>query len=290
MKKLSFLIYKILKLLDNIFLKIFRRSFLLYFNNFFNEDFYNSIKINNKETKFFVPNDIIKWRLDSLFSKEPETLEWIDSFESNKGEDIIFWDIGANIGLYSIYAAQKHKNIIIYSFEPSTSNLRVLSRNISINELQNKIIINQFPLLDKEFSFFEMNEPEFIEGWAMNTYGEALDYKGEKFVAKQKYRIFGASVDYLIEKNILKIPNYIKIDVDGTEDKILSGGLKFLGQKNVKSISIELNEEYISQYQNVFKILTKLNFNLKHKKHADMFDINNKFSKLYNFVFDKHVN
>ena len=57
-----------------------------------------------------------------------------------------------------------------------------------------------------------------------------------------------------------------------------------------KSISIELNEEYISQYQNVFKILTKLNFNLKHKKHADMFDINNKFSKLYNFVFDKHVN
>tara|TARA_B100000963_G_scaffold361096_1_gene394822 strand:- start:5418 stop:6290 length:873 start_codon:yes stop_codon:yes gene_type:complete len=290
MKKLSFLIYKILKLLDNMFLKVFRRSFLLYFNNFFNEDFYNSIKINNKETKFFAPNDIIKWRLDSLFSKEPETLEWIDSFESNKGEDIIFWDIGANIGLYSIYAAQKHKNIIIYSFEPSTSNLRVLSRNISINELQNKIIINQFPLLDKEFSFFEMNEPEFIEGWAMNTYGEALDYKGEKFVTKQKYRIFGASIDYLIEKNILKIPNYIKIDVDGAEDKILSGGLKFLGQKNVKSISIELNEEYISQYQNVFKILTKLNFNLKHKKHADMFDINNKFSKLYNFVFDKHDN
>ena len=149
MKKLSFLIYKILKLLDNMFLKVFRRSFLLYFNNFFNEDFYNSIKINNKETKFFVPNDIIKWRLDSLFSKEPETLEWIDSFESNKGEDIIFWDIGANIGLYSIYAAQKHKNIIIYSFEPSTSNLRVLSRNISINELQNKIIINQFPYLIK---------------------------------------------------------------------------------------------------------------------------------------------
>ena len=52
MKKLSFLIYKILKLLDNMFLKVFRRSFLLYFNNFFNEDFYNSIKINNKETKF----------------------------------------------------------------------------------------------------------------------------------------------------------------------------------------------------------------------------------------------
>ena len=199
------------------------------------------------------------------------------------------WDIGANIGLYSICRPET-QNIIIYSFEPSTSNLRVLSRNISINELQNKIIINQFPLLDKEFSFFEMNEPEFIEGWAMNTYGEAIDYKGEKFVTKQKYRIFGASVDYLIEKNILKIPNYIKIDVDGAEDKILSGGLKFLGQKNVKSISIEINEEYISQYQNVFKILTKLNFNLKHKKHADMFDINNKFSKLYNFVFDKHVN
>ena len=55
-----------------------------------------------------------------------------------------FWDIGSNIGLYSIYAKIKHENIEIHSFEPSSSNLRVLSRNISINDLENKIKINHF--------------------------------------------------------------------------------------------------------------------------------------------------
>ena len=52
-----------------------------------------------------------------------------------------------------------------------------------------------------------------------------------KICDKTNTEFFGASVDYLIEKNILKIPNYIKIDVDGAEDKILSGGLKFLVKK-----------------------------------------------------------
>ena len=51
----------------------------------------------------------------------------------------LFIDIGANIGLYSIYAAIKHSNSEVISFEPSTSNLRVLSRNISINKLEEKI-------------------------------------------------------------------------------------------------------------------------------------------------------
>ena len=72
-----------------------------------------------------------------LFSqKEPETLEWIDNFDSNG--KTIFWDIGANIGLYSIYAATKFDSLDIFAFEPSTSNLRVLSRNISLNNFEKK--------------------------------------------------------------------------------------------------------------------------------------------------------
>ncbi len=47
------------------------------------------------------PNPICKYRVNTFSSKEPETLDWIDSFNS----DDVFWDIGANIGIYSIYAA-----------------------------------------------------------------------------------------------------------------------------------------------------------------------------------------
>ena len=224
-------------------------------------------------------------RVQTLFSKEPETIEWIDNFNSQ--EDIIFWDIGANIGLYSLYAAQKHKNIIIISFEPSTSNLRVLSRNISINKLYNKIAINQFPLNEKKNSYVAMNEPEFLEGWAMNAYGDPIDYEGKTFEAKQKYNLFGTNIDFLLDNKILEIPNYIKIDVDGIEHKILKGAEKYLNHQNIRSISVELNENYTSQFNEVTKILSNNNFVVKHKKHAKIYDNDKKFSSLFNYVFEK---
>ena len=68
-----------------------------------------------KEIKFFIPNTVTEWRVDTLLSKEPETIKWIDEFD---GEKKIFWDIGANVGIYSIYAVVKHQNIEVVSFEP----------------------------------------------------------------------------------------------------------------------------------------------------------------------------
>lgn len=58
---------------------------------------------NRVEYIFSCPNDVTRWKAETYFTKEPETIEWIDTF--NEGD--IFFDIGANIGLYSIYAAKK---------------------------------------------------------------------------------------------------------------------------------------------------------------------------------------
>jgi len=285
MRKISYLIYKVLKFFDDIIFFLLKKNFLIYFSDFFNNDFYQFKNINNKKTFFFAPNPIIKWRIQTLFSKEPETIEWIDNFKDE--DNITFWDIGANIGLYSLYAAQKHKQIKVVSFEPSTSNLRVLSRNISINNLHDKITINQFPLNDKENIHVSMNEPEFIEGWAMNAYGEPIDYEGKIFKAKQRYKLFGTTIDFLLDNKILEIPNYIKIDVDGIEHKIIKGAEKYLKHKNIKSISIELNENYTSQFNEVTKILSKNDFVIKHKKHAKIYDNDKRFSNLFNYVFEK---
>ena len=90
----------------------------------------------NNNIKFFIPSPIISWRVDTFYSKEPETLEWINSFEK---KNIVFWDIGANIGLYSIYNSLKNPSSTTISFEPSTSNLRTLSRNISLNNLEKRL-------------------------------------------------------------------------------------------------------------------------------------------------------
>tara|TARA_B100000963_G_scaffold60448_1_gene48378 strand:- start:47922 stop:48785 length:864 start_codon:yes stop_codon:yes gene_type:complete len=285
-KKISFIIFKIIYFLSFLLEKIFKRNFLDYFKEFLEEKSYKIISINNKKIVFFTPNSITKWRVKTFFTKEPETLEWVDGFDDN--EKIVFWDVGANIGLYSIYAALKFNNIDITAFEPSTSNLRILSRNISENNLSDKIKINQLPLTDKNNKFLEMQESEFIEGYSMNTFGENLDFEGNSFVSKNKYKILGTSMDYLIENKILEIPNYIKIDVDGIEHLILKGGRTFLKDKRIKSVQVEMNEIFKDQYEEVMNIMKISNFRLKHKEHNDEMEKSSKFNKIYNFVFLKN--
>ena len=91
------------KYIKIIFNFILSKNIFLIIRQIIENNSYIELIINNKETSFFCPNELSKWRVETLYTKEPETLEWIDEFEQNK--EIIFWDIGANIGLYSIYAA-----------------------------------------------------------------------------------------------------------------------------------------------------------------------------------------
>jgi tRNA1(Val) A37 N6-methylase TrmN6 len=74
------------------------------------------------------------WRKETFDTKEPETIEWIDSFE----KETVFWDIGANVGVYSLYAAL-HPSVKVLSFETAASNFYILNKNIEINNLANQI-------------------------------------------------------------------------------------------------------------------------------------------------------
>ncbi len=284
-KKISFLIYKIFYFFDQIFYKITRRSILLWFKEFINLDSYIKISILNKKVSFFVPNQLTQYRVDTFFSKEPETIEWIDNFKIE--EKIIFWDIGSNIGLYSIYAALKHKNIEIFSFEPSSSNLRVLSRNISINNLQNRININQFPLTNKDKGFQLMMESDFREGGALHSFGKNINFEGVGMNIQNNYKIYGFSINYLINNLNFQVPNYIKIDVDGLEHFILEEASKALENKNLKGLLIEINENYTEQLDHVKKIMKKFNFALIKKEQSKQIKISEPFKNSFNYIFSR---
>jgi hypothetical protein len=131
-----------------------------------------------------------------------------------------------------------------------------------------------------------MKEDSFEEGSALNTFGENYDYNGNIFSSNHQYKIFGTSINYLLDNSILKIPNYIKIDVDGIEHLILQGGNKYLNSSLIKSISIELNENFLKQIDDVHKILKENKFFFKHKKRNNAF-YGEKFNKIYNYVFTK---
>jgi len=178
-KYISKIIYFFLNVINLIFKIIFKRDILVWIKFYIEQDAYKKVKLKTgKELVFFSPNFLVDILIRDFYSKEPETLQWIESFK--KKEKIIFWDIGSNIGLYSIYAAVNFENIEVVSFEPSTSNLRILSRNISINNLENKIKIFQLPLGVLKNKFLNFNERKFNEGESHNSLDKNIDFEGKK--------------------------------------------------------------------------------------------------------------
>ncbi len=60
-KKLLYICFSLHVFFDNIFKIITKRSILIWFNDFIQERSYKSIKILDKEIKFFVPNQLLEW-------------------------------------------------------------------------------------------------------------------------------------------------------------------------------------------------------------------------------------
>ena len=83
---------------------------------------------------------------------------------------------------------------------------------------------------------------------------------------------------------MLDIPNYIKIDVDGIEHLILQGGNNFFKNKNIKSVIVEINENFKKQYENIIKFMSKNNFELLKKARNEEF-YGPKHSGTFNYIF-----
>jgi FkbM family methyltransferase len=288
LKKFSFIIFKILKFFNQIFYFLTRRSFLEWLMYFLSNDSYIQKQIKNKHIKFYAPNNLISWRVRTIFDKEPDTIEWIEKFNKKDDNNFIFWDIGANIGLYSLYCSCVHgKKSKIYAFEPSTSNLRVLSRNIYINNLQENIFINQLPLSNKPNIFLPMKENDFQEGVSLNTFGENFNFEGDEYIAKNEYSILGTSIDYMVEKNIMDVPDYIKIDVDGIEHLILEGGKQTLKNLKIKSILIEVNDNFLEQKNRVSKLMSECGVQLIKKSTEKNIPVTKEFSNTFNYIYER---
>lgn len=287
-KYFSLIIYSFLNLINYSLKKIFKKNILVWIKFYIERDSYEKVKLSSgKNLKFFVPNYLTNLLVKEFYTKEPETINWIDNFDKTK--KITFWDIGSNIGLYSIYAASTIKDISVVSFEPSTSNLRILSRNISINELGEKIKIFQLPLGEKENKFLNFYERKFNEGDSHNSLDENIDFEGKKINKINSYNIFSTNINKIIEDKILDVPNYIKIDVDGIEHLILKGGDKLLNNLKVSEIQIEINENFKEQMNTVMKIMRENKFKFKEKKRNEEsgYYNNDKYSKFYNYYFTR---
>ena len=181
-------------------------------------------------------------RCIKLFSKEPGTFAWITT-EVQRGQ--VVYDIGANIGVYTILAArQAGPNGKVYAFEPHAANFTRLIDNVIRNNLQD-VVVPCSVALDAEAGFSHFNYDSANAGTSNSQFsadsGAAMQPHGSE-IAELKY---ATTIDQLMESGRIASPHHIKIDVDGNEHRILQGMARLLGSSAAPlTIQVELNEPH----------------------------------------------
>ena len=189
----------------------------------------------------------------SFYTKEPETVNWIKSFD----KESIFFDIGANIGIYSLFAAKlNHKTI---SFEPESHNFVALNININDNNFEKKII--SYPIsLDEKMMISQLNILKFRFGGSGHSFERKINSQGKNFESSHVQGSISITLDKFCEEKKI-FPDHVKIDVDGNELRVINGMKGLLSSKKIKSILIELDRTF-SEHKEVIKILKSFDYKL----------------------------
>lgn len=182
-----------------------------------------------------------------LNSQEPETRTWIQNHV--KPDDVV-WDIGANIGLYSLYAA-KLRSATIYAFEPNAGTYNVLTQNIMLNNCGDNIYPLQIALSNKEglADFYLWRKGA---GHALSAIGKPENVFGS-FKPAGKYKCLEVRSDTVGSWPGVRHPDHIKIDVDGHELEILRGARNILD--GVKSVCIEWEPNTDTENQKIKQLI-----------------------------------
>tara|TARA_B100000029_G_scaffold442550_1_gene461034 strand:+ start:444 stop:1211 length:768 start_codon:yes stop_codon:yes gene_type:complete len=180
---------------------------------------------------------------------EEETFEWIRKFVNAKD---VFLDVGANIGVFSLYAALTEETRII-SLEPSAETFATLNANIRLNNLNNQIEAYCLAASEKtEFSNLYMNDVS--SGASHNNVGTSQNQYGA-FKVSGKQSVLSITLDDLMQISGSTFPHHMKLDVDGNELKVLRGSPQVL--KNIHSLLIEMEGKNLKENYSEIKHLLK---------------------------------
>ena len=165
-------------------------------------------------------------------SGELKVIDYIKS-KRNTEEKIIIFDVGANIGDYSVKLAEILKDkAIIYSFEPSPAAFKKLQ--VAVAAYKN-VTINNFGLSDSTkilqlYSNFESS------GLA-SLYQRKLDHYNTQMNVTEEINL--STVDIYCEQNNITTIDFLKIDVEGHELSVLNGAKIIMEHRQINFIQFE---------------------------------------------------
>jgi FkbM family methyltransferase len=190
--------------------------------------------------------------------KEPDTLDWLDSFEP----DSCYFDIGANIGQYSLYPARKYGDKIqVYAFEPLSHIYYVLNKNIFFNNLGENIL-SYCVAVSGHSEFSKLYISRFFPGGNRSQFGNE-DIENLKRAPVHRQGMFGVTLDDLCGKWGFPYPNYMKIDVDGIELSILNNASAVLAHPALKSVIVELGTD--EEQRKAIALMKQAGLEVKHR-------------------------
>lgn len=140
---------------------------------------------------------------------------WLGSYEPELQRRIarelevpgVFYDVGANVGFYTLLAATRVAPNSVVAFEPLSANLQYLRRHLDLNRLTNVTVL-QVAVSDREGQASFMMEPSRGMG---------------RLQADGNERVETSTLDLLLNQDRIPPPNYIKMDIEGAEHKALLG-------------------------------------------------------------------
>ncbi|GHD61940.1 hypothetical protein GCM10017083_50010 [Thalassobaculum fulvum] len=191
------------------------------------------IRIGDRTLRYHVSNSLVDFRLRYFFLNEPGLLRLISQFRDGD----VFLDIGANIGCFSIAAAVT-KSCRTYAVEPFSANYSELLRNISLNAVRDRVTPLALAISDRTgegpLSFSSDHAGAASQAFDDGRENAASESNGVETV--QGYRL-----DDLVAEGKIEFPTHIKIDVDGTEHRIIAGMPEALTDRRLRSIRLEIH-------------------------------------------------
>lgn len=195
-------------------------------------------------------------RARTFSTKEPETLAWIDRFEP----DDVLLDIGANVGIYSLYAGTRGHRVL--ALEPDALNFALLNLNVRDNGLVDRVTAYPYSL-HTESVVAELHMRDCDWGGSQKSFGRNLDWKGEAFAEPHRQGSAGISVDAFVRQTGVA-PAHIKIDVDGNELLVLEGAGETLRAPSLRSVLVELYDGH-EEYATCVRLLEDAGFKLEQR-------------------------
>jgi FkbM family methyltransferase len=197
---------------------------------------------------------------------EPETIWWIDNVV-RPGDCV--WDIGANVGLYALYAALRVGGEgRVVAFEPAADNYAALSRNVALNKLDH-VVQGFCAALSDETRAAQLHLTSLDAGRAAHVFGAVADAFSDEARPHVQWAL-GYSPDAFIETFKVRAPDHLKIDVDSIEEKIVRGGkAAFAG---TRSMIVELNvgDAHVAHKDRLRQAIAELGF-IEHEETSTRF-------------------